>query len=260
MMLADERQRLICRRLREQGQVQVGALAQEFSVSEETVRRDIALLERNHLLRRVHGGALPVQAMRLDPPFEARAAENREERMRLGRAAAALVGENEIIAMDGGVTTEAMAEAMSGCRGVTVVTASVPVLCLLMNKKRTGEFEGSVYFLGGLLDEREQMTGGALTAEHLERFSFDRVFVSATAADSSGIYMGTAENGALAAGMIARARETVLLAGSEKFGRRSVYRYAEPAQLNTLVTDAKQPLPAGMTAVLEQSGVRIIIA
>lgn len=100
-----------------------------------------------------------MQAMRLDPPFEAREAENREVRMRLGRAAAAMVRENEVIAMDGGVTTGAMAEAMCGCRGVTVVTASVTVLCLLMSKKRAGEFAGDVYFLGGLLDEREQMTG-----------------------------------------------------------------------------------------------------
>ena len=258
-MLADERQRKICERLREQGQVQVCKLAREFDVSEETVRRDIALLDRNNLLRRVHGGAVPVQAMRLDPPFEAREAENREVRMRLGRAAAAMVRENEVIAMDGGVTTGAMAEAMCGCRGVTVVTASVTVLCLLMSKKRAGEFAGDVYFMGGLLDEREQMTGGALTAEHLERFSFDRVFVSATAVDTGGVYMGDTENGELAAQMLARTGEAILLAGSEKLGRRSVYRYAALGQINVLVTDAQMTVPGALAAGLKQNGVRLVM-
>lgn len=259
-MLADERQRKICERLREQGQVQVCRLAEEFGVSEETVRRDIARLERGGMLRRVHGGAVPVQAVRLDPPFEAREAENREFRIRLGKAAAAMVKENEVIAMDGGVTVAAMAEELHGCRGVTVVTASVTVLCLLMSKKCAGEFAGDVYFLGGLLDEKEQMTGGALTGEQLERFSFDRVFVSATAVDAGGVYMGGAESGELAARMLARGGEAVVLAGSEKMGRRSVYRYASLEQIHVLVTDTQMPVPTGLAAGLKQNGVRLVRA
>lgn len=256
-MLADERQRMICERLREQGQVQVGELARALQVSEETVRRDIALLDRKNLLRRVHGGAVPVQAVRLDPPFETRAAENREARMRLGKAAAAMIGENEVIAIDHGVTTEAMAEAMTGCRGVTVVTASLPVLCALMNKKRAGEFAGDVYFPGGLLNEREQMVGGVLTAEQLERFSFDRAFVSATAVDERGVYMTSPDSAELAARMLLHAKEGILLAGSEKLGRRSVYRYASLAQIDVLITDAEREIPAALASEAEKNGVRL---
>lgn len=259
-MLAGERQRMICERLAEQGQVQVSVLAKELAVSEETIRRDIALLDSRNLLRRVHGGAMPVQSIRLDPPFETRAAENREARALVGKKAAEMVHENEIVALDGGVTTEAMAEAMYGCRGVTVVTASVRVLCILMAKKHSGQFEGNVYFLGGLLDEKEPQTCGDLTNEQLSRFSFDRAFISATAVDSDGVYMGDVTGGAFAAAMLSRAREVTLLAGSEKFGRRSLYRYAGLSQVNRLITDSGTAVPPSLRNALEQNGVELLIA
>ncbi len=259
-MLADERQRLICEQLQQQGQVQVSKIAQELQVSEETIRRDIALLERQNLLRRVHGGAMPVREVRREPPFEVRAAENRESRSRLGKAAAQMVQENEIIAMDSGVTTEAMAEAMQGCHGVTVVTASVAVLCILMNKKHAGIFEGNVYFLGGLLNEQEQTTVGALTTEQLKRFSFDKAFVSATAVDTDGVYMAGAEGGELAAAMLERAQQGILLAGSEKLGQRSVYRYARLSQLDAMITDAGEPVPAAFCTALRQNSVKLTVA
>ena len=202
---------------------------------------------------------MPVETIRIDPPFETRAAENREARAFLGKAAAARVKKNETIALDGGVTTEAMAGAMEGGSGVTVVTASVPVLSILMEKKRAGSFLGRVYFLGGLLDEREQMTGGALTAEQLGRFSFDRVFLSATAVDGDGIYMSNTENGELAGAMLSASREGILLAGSEKLGRRSVYRYAPLSRISELITDREQELPAALCNVLRQNGVRLTV-
>nr|BFE82685.1 hypothetical protein GCM10020093_052860 [Planobispora longispora] len=68
-MYAEERQQEILRRAREAGRVDVVTLAEEFAVTTETVRRDLTVLERAGVLRRVHGGAIPVERLGFEPPW-----------------------------------------------------------------------------------------------------------------------------------------------------------------------------------------------
>src|ERR1043165_3791635 len=62
-MYAEERQQVILERARVKGRVDVAALAEEFDVTTETIRRDLTVLERHGVLRRVHGGAIPVERL-----------------------------------------------------------------------------------------------------------------------------------------------------------------------------------------------------
>ncbi|MEU4254569.1 DeoR family transcriptional regulator, partial [Amycolatopsis sp. NPDC026612] len=86
-MYAEERQRVFLDRARANGRVDVAELAAEFSVTTETVRRDLTVLERHGLLRRVHGGAIPVERLGFEPALATRNTLMATEKDRIAKAA-----------------------------------------------------------------------------------------------------------------------------------------------------------------------------
>src|ERR1035437_7528640 len=86
-MYAEERQQHILDRARAAGRVEVNTLAEALDVTPETVRRDLTILERHGVLRRVHGGAIPVERLGFEPGFETRAERFVAEKERIARAA-----------------------------------------------------------------------------------------------------------------------------------------------------------------------------
>ena len=86
-MYAEERHREIVERARGEGRVDVSGLASRFEVSPETVRRDLSVLEGQGVLRRTHGGAVPVERVRFEPGVDERLAVMAEEKRRIARAA-----------------------------------------------------------------------------------------------------------------------------------------------------------------------------
>src|SRR4051794_27441086 len=96
-MYAEERQSAIVARARNAGRVDVTALAEEFAVTTETVRRDLTVLERHGLLRRVHGGAIPVERLGFEPGLATRDNVLVTEKERIAKAALAEVPEEGAI-------------------------------------------------------------------------------------------------------------------------------------------------------------------
>ena len=104
-MYGPERQRLIVEEARQVGRVEVTALAARFDVTSETVRRDLTALERQGLLRRVHGGAIPVERLGFEPGLDARAAAQTDQKERIAKAALAELPTEGAILIDAGTTT-----------------------------------------------------------------------------------------------------------------------------------------------------------
>src|SRR3954447_5270810 len=104
-----QRHQLILRKLRTEGQVRAVDLARDLGVTHETIRKDLLLLDGRGLLRKVHGGALPVEALSYEPNVETRNALSAEKR-RIAVAAAELVPTEGGILLDAGSTTAALAE------------------------------------------------------------------------------------------------------------------------------------------------------
>src|ERR1700730_1604748 len=105
-MYAEERQQEILRRGRAEGRVDVMRLAEELSVTSETIRRDLTALERAGVVRRVHGGAIPVERLGFEPALAARDAVMTVEKERIAKAALAELPEEGAIIIDAGSTTE----------------------------------------------------------------------------------------------------------------------------------------------------------
>src|ERR1700759_1310500 len=123
-MYAEERQRAFLERARAQGRVDVAQLATEFSVTTETVRRDLTVLERHGLLRRVHGGAIPVERLGFEPALATRDAVMTAEKGRIAKASLAEIPAEGAILRGGGSPTAPLAECLPSDRELTVVTHS----------------------------------------------------------------------------------------------------------------------------------------
>src|SRR5690348_18361318 len=126
-MYAEERQQEIVRRARAEGRVDVVALAETFGVTAETIRRDLTVLERSGVLRRVHGGAIPVERLGFEPALAARDAVLQAEKDRIAKAALAELPEEGSIVLDAGSTTARLAEMLPVDRTLTVLTNGLPI-------------------------------------------------------------------------------------------------------------------------------------
>src|ERR1041384_6686327 len=131
-MYAEERQQVILERARAKGRVDVAALADEFEVTTETIRRDLTVLERQGFLRRVHGGAIPVERLGFEPTLSVRETVMTDEKTRIAKAAAAELGDAASIMLDAGSTTAKLAEELPVDRELTVVTHSVNIAVALV--------------------------------------------------------------------------------------------------------------------------------
>jgi DeoR family fructose operon transcriptional repressor len=104
-MYAEERQQEILRRARAEGRVDVVGLAEALGVTSETIRRDLTVLERAGVLRRVHGGAIPIERLGFEPAVAARDTVMTAEKERIAKAAVPDLPEGAPIILDAGTTT-----------------------------------------------------------------------------------------------------------------------------------------------------------
>src|SRR4029453_7197275 len=126
-LFAEQRQQRIVEQARLAGRVDVAELAAELAVTPETVRRDLTVLERQGVLRRVHGGAMPVERLGFEPGLAARDAVRRAEKERIAKAALSELPVEGSILLDAGTTTARLAESMPANRDLIVVTNSLPI-------------------------------------------------------------------------------------------------------------------------------------
>ena len=125
-MLNEERRRAILQSLGRDGRVLVGDLARQFETSQVTIRKDLEILHAHGLLHRTHGGALPFRDGALaDPSLVEKEKLHRREKVRIAESAAAMVQEGQVVILDSGTTTTAIARALRGFHNLTIVTNAV---------------------------------------------------------------------------------------------------------------------------------------
>ncbi|MER5626875.1 DeoR/GlpR family DNA-binding transcription regulator, partial [Streptosporangium sp. NPDC002544] len=133
-MYAEERQQEILRRARTIGRVDVVTLSEEFAVTTETIRRDLTALERAGVLRRVHGGAIPVERLGFEPELAARDEVMTAEKERIAKAALAELPQDGAIVIDAGTTTGRLVQALPVDRELTVIVNSPPLATALATR------------------------------------------------------------------------------------------------------------------------------
>src|ERR1700721_757791 len=127
-MLNEERQRAILELLRRDGRVVVVDLAEQYDTSQVTIRKDLDALHLKGLIHRTHGGALPARDGTLeDPTLREKEKLHRQEKLRIAECAAAKAKEGQVVLLDSGTTTTAIARAFRGFQHLTIVTNAVNI-------------------------------------------------------------------------------------------------------------------------------------
>jgi DeoR/GlpR family transcriptional regulator of sugar metabolism len=146
--LPERRQQRIAMLVRETGGVTIAGLENELGISAATARRDLAVLERLGKVKRTHGGAVPPGLTQHEDSFQQRLGEAVDQKKRLARAAAALLGADETVFIDSSTTAYyAARRILAGRSGVTFLTNLVPVMDLFSTADPSGV---SMVGLGGI--------------------------------------------------------------------------------------------------------------
>ncbi|MGH3099091.1 MAG: DeoR/GlpR family DNA-binding transcription regulator [Streptosporangiales bacterium] len=246
-MLAARRRQLILDAVRNGAGVEVAQLAQRFSVSAMTVRRDLAQMADEGKLSRVRGGAL---SDRHEPPFADIVVERLEAKECIGATAAGMVADGQTVMVDIGTTTLQLARHLHG-RDITVVTSSLAVLEELLPDPQV-----ELVVLGGAVRRNYRSLVGVLAEGALGQLSADVAFLGASGVDTAAVLDTTMVEVAIKRGMIAAARRIGLLVDAQKFSMHGAVRVCPLGALDVVVTDAGADEP-GIAALVE-CGVQVV--
>ena len=235
------------------GRVLVVDLAKHFHTSQVTIRKDLHTLHVKGRIHRTHGGALSVRASALeDPTLREKEKLHRKEKLQIAAAAVRMVTEGQVVILDSGTTTTAIARAMRNFQNVTVITNAVNI---------AAELSGSaveVILTGGNLRKNSFSLVGPISEETLRRLNADILFLGV---DGFDVQYGLSTPNLLEAkvnrAMMDVAKLVVAVCDSSKFGKRSLSLIAPPSEIQHVITD--RGIPKNDLSVLKKSGVEVTI-
>jgi DeoR family fructose operon transcriptional repressor len=253
-LFSDERQEEILALIRQEKRVSVTSLADHFAVVGETIRRDLAELENRGLIRRVHGGAIPLERVTFEPPIEARHDLMRPEKERIALAALAeLPGEGSAF-IEAGSTTSFLAKVLPADCSLTIVTNGGYIASSLARQPNL-----TVLSVGGRVRSRSLACVDDWALETLSKLRVTVAFLGTNGISvENGLTTPDPAEAAVKRAMLSIAQYTVLLADHSKVGIASLLRYGELDQIDTLITDSG--LPQSEERELQDAGIRVIRA
>jgi DeoR family fructose operon transcriptional repressor len=255
-MYAEERQQAIASLVISKGRASVAELAQAYDVTTETVRRDLAVLDKAGVLRRVHGGAVPVRALHLvEPGVGERETTRAEHKDAIAAAATEFfpLGGASVL-LDAGTTTARIAAHLPGDRELVVVTNSVPVAARLAAMPSV-----SLQLLGGRVRGLTQAAVGEQTMKVLDTLRVDIAFIGTNGISvRHGLSTPDSDEAAVKRAMVKAANYVVVAADSSKIGREDFVSFAPISSVDTLITDSE--ITAADREQLTESGVEVVVA
>lgn len=253
-MYATERQQQILDLARAHGRVEVKDLAYSLDVTPETVRRDLTILERHGLVRRVHGGAIPVERLGFEPGIRDREGVLSAEKERIAKAALDEVPPGGSLILDAGTTTVRLAEMLPTDAELTVVTHALPVAMVLATRPGI-----TLHLIGGTVRGRTLAAVGEWALREIADIHADVAFLGTNGLTvERGLTTPDLGEAAVKRALVGAARRVVVLADHTKIGRTDLGLVAPVGAVDTLVTDSG--VDGELAADLEEAGVRVVRA
>ncbi|GIL29846.1 DeoR/GlpR family DNA-binding transcription regulator [Actinocatenispora comari] len=258
-MILRERQNHILSALQTDGAASVRQLAEQLSVSESTIRRDLEILDRNGELTRTYGGAVlkPRATMQdngpgeIEEPFDETV--DAELKVRLADAAATMVPDHSVVLLDIGTTTPMLARRLHG-RDITVITSNLAVFDELRDDEAV-----RVVLLGGVVRRNYRTLVGSIAELALRQVSADILFLSCTGVRANGAVVDNmAVEAPIKQSMIAASDKVVLLASEAKFPGSGALRLCSVEDVDVLVTTTEAPEQT--LALCRRAGGEVVVA
>lgn len=252
-MHATERQHAIVTAVEGRGVAQIGDLATSLGVSDETIRRDVRHLAARGLVRKVHGGVAPPDALG-ESAFRQRMAENADAKRAIARAAAALIADGESLILDTGTTTAYVARVLVERKDLLAVTNGTEIARTLAAAPGA-----RVHLTGGEVRADDGAVLGHQAVASLERWRMRTAILSVGGLDPlSGCMDHHLAEAEFSAAVIRHAERVIVVADHGKFSRRAPARFAAFEQIDIVVTD-REPPPAARRHI-EDAGTTLVVA
>lgn len=235
-MLLAERQQKVVQLVNEKKSVRVSELSEIFSVSEETIRRDLEKLEYDKKLIRSHGGAIPLTSDddSIEIPFSERETMNVEEKQEIALKAVEYVKEGDKIILDASTTACYMAKVLPDV-AITVLTNSVKVAMVLAKKERV-----TVISTGGILLSNSLSYVGLLAESAMDTYHVDKAFVSCKGLHlERGLTDSDEQQARIKKKMIENAGTVYIMIDCSKIGVRAFSKFSDLDVIDYLITDSK---------------------
>jgi DeoR family transcriptional regulator, fructose operon transcriptional repressor len=251
---AAERQQRIVEQARADGRVEVASVAAALGVTPETVRRDLTILERHGVLRRVHGGAIPLENLGFEPRLAVRQERYTAEKERIAKRALEELPAEGTVLIDAGSTTQLLAENMPYDRELTVVTNSVPVAAAVAGRDNL-----TLYVVGGRVRGRTMAAVGEWATHALADVALDVAFLGTNGLSvRRGLTTPDQDEAASKRAMAAASRRVVVLCDHSKIGTDHFAQFATLADVDTVITDTE--LDDETAAEIEAAGPTVVRA
>lgn len=248
-----QRRQAIVRSLRTTGRIDVAEIGADLGVTSETVRKDLIQLEREGVLRRVHGGAVPIESLSFEPYVSART-EFAEAKLRIAKAALAHLPAEGSVLIDAGSTTYLLADLFPTDRALTVFTNMVPAALTLLARQNL-----TVHTLGGRLRRPTSAEVGPWADRVLRELNVDVAFLGTNGISlERGLTTPDPAESATKQLMLSAAHRRILLADHSKVGLVSLCQHAELSDIDLLITDSD--LPDDQRMALAATGLALEIA
>jgi DeoR/GlpR family transcriptional regulator of sugar metabolism len=234
-MLAVLRRQLILDELERHGSALISGLAEQLSVSEMTIRRDLAGLEIEGLLERVHGGAVLSQRGVEEPGFDKKVLVQQDEKGAIAALAATLVKSGSAIGLSAGTTTVMLARQLAQARGVTVLTNSIKVWNEL---QRAGDGRSRAILTGGDFRTPSDALVGPTADATIRSMYVDVLFLGVHGMDPvAGLTTPNISEAETNRTFIGHARRLVVLADHTKWRTIGLHILAPLSAADTIITD-----------------------
>ena len=225
-----------------------------MEVTGATIRRDLRIMEGENLLRRNHGGASLVHEKVIELSLTDRSLICPDEKARIAAAAAAILGENDSMGVTSGSTIEAFVRQLQHKGPIKVVTPSIRLGVLLMEK-----MDVDLRILGGRIVPNSMSTRDEYSIQGLHNVRCSKLFFSCDGFSiEDGVTSAFVEEAHLTESMMNIAQQRILLADSSKIGKCGFGRICGLEDVDTLITDSG--ISESLKAKIEALGVDVIIA
>jgi DeoR family fructose operon transcriptional repressor len=253
-MYAAERQQRILTEARRAGRVEVAALADSLGVAAETVRRDLTALERRGSLRRVHGGAIPVERLELEPSLATRTTRHSEVKRRIAARVLDELPSGGTVLLDSGSTTQALVELLPPDADLTVLTNSVPAAAVLATHPGV-----TLYLLGGRVRGTTAASVGEWATGALDGVTVDLAVLGTNGLSvARGLTTPDQAEALVKRAMVRAARRVVVATDSSKAGDDHLHRFATLEEVDVVVTDGD--LADDVAAEIRSAGPEVVTA
>lgn len=234
----EKRAQGILRELLRLGRITVDQMAKEFGVSPSTIRRDLRDLERQGLLRRNHGGAVPVEPALYEPfrhvsSFGEQEQQCAAEKRRIGLAAAEMIADGDIVSIGAGTTTTQVARSIRHRKNITVVTNAVNIAMELSHRS-----DLKIFMSGGFLSSDWFALVGATAIQSVSEMFVDKIFIGVDGIHPDhGLTTNYPDQAAIHRQMLRQARYRVVVADHRKLGVIGTTLIWPTSDIDLLITD-----------------------